>query len=779
MTSLKGYISIGRGPQGPQGPQGIPGNVSFNELSPDQIATLRGEQGPPGPAGLTGERGATGEQGATGPMGPRGETGPAGPQGPAGPRGPIGQTGPPLDHDSYYDKTYINQNMVRRYPLNADPVPDADMWLDPYHYRRTSNTTTGLPHELDEPGMDKFKYGILIYLEEDPTHKTGIQIFYSNALKPDSARQFTTYVRGNYWSNEENRNKWNVWKRIAYSDNHYSRTKMDEIVRRLDEKDSSLQASIDEEKQKLNQKDTEITQEIIYQTENLQTKINENERLRIQKDDLLSAEISEVKETYLSREEAQEKYLQQSERVRRSTREFDGGHEMISRVDETTQDLPPEFLAPVQRGKAVTPHKGILIWFPEYTTENNNTGIQLIYPIDGDHNEGVIYTRGVQDGQVGPWKKVDFLTEEEAKSKFATRQNFEELLQMKEGPQGPKGDQGVIGPVGPQGPQGEPGEVDYSTVMRSPIGNTEDADTERTNGYKKTVQGTLHLPAEIRDEAREGLLKTTVHSMVTSGQNCTFITQMWHTLRGDTRDSLYTRVFDCDRWYPWRKLSHSDEVIGRPLEYCYDANTWLTSGYVKTSGESGKVTAHLPDSNIDNKTDDLNFDTSGESKWGILLFVSENANGTGTQFYYPIAGPRKGNNYVRSVTAGTWSSWRRVCFADEVYSKNASNNLYALRGDFGMIGTTDKGCLYLPGKMCLEFKTIELGSGQGHSIHQFSYIVELYSWSVTPVFKTGWDGIEIMTSKADNNPQTGGAQIDIWRNKGGSKAHIMAIGKYK
>ena len=42
------------GPQGPVGPQGVPGTVSFDELTEEQIASLRGGQGPKGEPGDSG-----------------------------------------------------------------------------------------------------------------------------------------------------------------------------------------------------------------------------------------------------------------------------------------------------------------------------------------------------------------------------------------------------------------------------------------------------------------------------------------------------------------------------------------------------------------------------------------------------------------------------------------------------------------------------------------------------------------------------------------------------
>lgn len=94
------------GETGPQGPQGVPGTVSFEELTPEQVAMLKGEKGDPGepgpqgetgpegPQGIQGPKGETGATGATGPQGPKGDAGAQGAQGETGPKGEKGATGP-------------------------------------------------------------------------------------------------------------------------------------------------------------------------------------------------------------------------------------------------------------------------------------------------------------------------------------------------------------------------------------------------------------------------------------------------------------------------------------------------------------------------------------------------------------------------------------------------------------------------------------------------------------------------------------------------------------
>lgn len=88
-----------QGPKGDQGPKGADGTVSFDELTPEQVAMLKGpkgdtgEQGPEGPQGPTGPKGDTGERGPVGPQGPQGPIGPQGIQGPKGDQGDIGPQG--------------------------------------------------------------------------------------------------------------------------------------------------------------------------------------------------------------------------------------------------------------------------------------------------------------------------------------------------------------------------------------------------------------------------------------------------------------------------------------------------------------------------------------------------------------------------------------------------------------------------------------------------------------------------------------------------------------
>lgn len=106
-----------------RGDAGKDGTVSFEELTEEQVGSLRGpqgiqgEQGPKGDKGDkgdTGEQGPQGEQGIQGPKGDKGDKGDKGEQGPQGIQGIQGETGPQgpagetPDMTNYYGKNEID-----------------------------------------------------------------------------------------------------------------------------------------------------------------------------------------------------------------------------------------------------------------------------------------------------------------------------------------------------------------------------------------------------------------------------------------------------------------------------------------------------------------------------------------------------------------------------------------------------------------------------------------------------------------------------------------------
>lgn len=93
------------GPEGPPGKDGLDGadgTMTFEDLTYDQLESLRGEVGPrgvrgetgdPGPEGPQGPKGEKGDQGIQGEIGPKGDTGEQGLQGEIGPKGDTGLQG--------------------------------------------------------------------------------------------------------------------------------------------------------------------------------------------------------------------------------------------------------------------------------------------------------------------------------------------------------------------------------------------------------------------------------------------------------------------------------------------------------------------------------------------------------------------------------------------------------------------------------------------------------------------------------------------------------------
>lgn len=84
-----------QGPVGPEGPKGADGTMTFEDLTPEQKASLKGDKGDKGDtgaAGPQGEPGPKGDKGDPGPQGPKGDTGATGAQGPKGEPGTNGTT---------------------------------------------------------------------------------------------------------------------------------------------------------------------------------------------------------------------------------------------------------------------------------------------------------------------------------------------------------------------------------------------------------------------------------------------------------------------------------------------------------------------------------------------------------------------------------------------------------------------------------------------------------------------------------------------------------------
>ena len=85
-------IQGAKGEQGPQGLQGAKGDpFTYDDFTPEQLASLKGPKGDPG---ATGPKGADGSKGDPGPQGEKGEQGIQGPKGDQGLQGPQGPVGP-------------------------------------------------------------------------------------------------------------------------------------------------------------------------------------------------------------------------------------------------------------------------------------------------------------------------------------------------------------------------------------------------------------------------------------------------------------------------------------------------------------------------------------------------------------------------------------------------------------------------------------------------------------------------------------------------------------
>lgn len=122
------YIVKGpAGPQGPQGEKGADGTMTFEDLTPEQKASLKGDKGDKGDtgaAGPQGEPGSKGDKGDPGPKGDKGDPGETGAQGPQGLQGEPGTNGTTpvkgVDYWTAADQTsIINQLKSATFSFNS------------------------------------------------------------------------------------------------------------------------------------------------------------------------------------------------------------------------------------------------------------------------------------------------------------------------------------------------------------------------------------------------------------------------------------------------------------------------------------------------------------------------------------------------------------------------------------------------------------------------------------------------------------------------------------
>lgn len=88
------YIVKGaQGPLGPEGPKGADGTMTFEDLTPEQKASLKGDKGDKGDTGAAGPQGEPGPKGDKGDPGLKGDKGDPGETGAQGPQGEKGEPG--------------------------------------------------------------------------------------------------------------------------------------------------------------------------------------------------------------------------------------------------------------------------------------------------------------------------------------------------------------------------------------------------------------------------------------------------------------------------------------------------------------------------------------------------------------------------------------------------------------------------------------------------------------------------------------------------------------
>lgn len=116
-----------QGPVGPEGPKGADGTMTFEDLTPEQKASLKGDKGDKGDtgaAGPQGEPGPKGDKGDPGPKGDKGDPGETGAQGPQGEKGEPGTNGTTpvkgVDYWTAADQTsIINQLKSATFSFNS------------------------------------------------------------------------------------------------------------------------------------------------------------------------------------------------------------------------------------------------------------------------------------------------------------------------------------------------------------------------------------------------------------------------------------------------------------------------------------------------------------------------------------------------------------------------------------------------------------------------------------------------------------------------------------
>ena len=256
-----------------------------------------------------------------------------------------------------------------------------------------------------------------------------------------------------------------------------------------------------------------------------------------------------------------------------------------------------------------------------------------------------------------PFTYADFTSEQlaalkgEKGDKGDTGAKGEKGDQGEQGPQGipgAKGDKGDKGDTGEQGPQGIPGEKG-DTGLQGPKGDKGDTGEQGAKGEDG-------LTTQVRVN---GTTYTQVDGLITLPDYPASVGESSHThsnkdiLDTITTDNVHTHsnksVIDAittDMTTKWNKsISFEDSYVS-------DCNAWLTNGYIKTNTD----TANHPSV------------CTGADRWGVLFYISENANNrTGTQMYFPIDGTYAGRIFTRKIKDRSAGAWNLVSTFDGNY----------------------------------------------------------------------------------------------------------------
>lgn len=231
-------------------------------------------------------------------------------------------------------------------------------------------------------------------------------------------------------------------------------------------------------------------------------------------------------------------------------------------------------------------------------------------------------------------------------------------IQGEQGPKGAKGDTGEQGPQGEQGPKGDKGDIGEQGPQgiqgeQGPKGDKGDIGEQGAKGDKGDKGDT-------GANGQDGLTTAiSVNGTTYTHVNGTITLPNYPTSTGDSHTHSNKDVLDS---ITSTKVSNWDSAIPFNNSVATDANTWLTNGYIKT----GTDTANLPSV------------LSTYEKYGILFFLAENnANGTGTQMFFPMDGSYRGKIFTRSLVAMNTipqaGEWYMLSTFDGDY--NSLNNL--------------------------------------------------------------------------------------------------------